>query len=185
MARNHAYETDWTVAVLTVQPTDRVLEVGFGPGLAIALAARRASRGLVAGIDHSPAMVRAARRRNAAALRAGRVELRQGDVAAIPYETGGFTKAMSLHGLSYWPAPHAALRELHRVLRPGGLLALTLLPREAVPAARQQPSGLYRLYDSAEVCVLLSEAGFSLPRVHTSPDPTKFAGVVVVGERRV
>ncbi len=59
----------WAVALLDVGPTDRVLEIGFGPGIAIREAARRATRGRVAGIDHSPEMVRQATRRNAAAVR--------------------------------------------------------------------------------------------------------------------
>ncbi|MER7789614.1 methyltransferase domain-containing protein [Streptomyces sp. NPDC097640] len=63
------------VSLLDVQPTDRVLEVGFGPGLTIAELARRASRGHVYGIDHSDAMVRQTRKRNAAAIRTQRVTL--------------------------------------------------------------------------------------------------------------
>ncbi|MFI7439401.1 hypothetical protein [Nonomuraea indica] len=61
----------WAVSLLDVQPTDRVLEIGFGPGfgpgVAIAEFADRATRGHVFGIDHSQAMVRQAARRNAAA----------------------------------------------------------------------------------------------------------------------
>ncbi len=181
MARNNVYEAEWTIAVLSIQPTDRVLEVGFGPGVAIALAARRATRGRVVGIEISSAMLSAARRRNAAAIRAGRVDLRLADVAAIPFESGGFNKALSIHSLYFWPQPLAALRELHRVLRPAGRLALTLMPRDAMAAQDRPPSHIFRLYDPAEVVVLLGEAGFSGIQVHASPDPTRFPGVVVAG----
>src|SRR5215467_5944699 len=57
-----------------------VLEVGFGPGIAIRALSRRATHGLVCGIDHSAVMVRHATRRNAAAVRAGRVDLRLASV---------------------------------------------------------------------------------------------------------
>ena len=184
MARSNAYEAEWTVAVLSVQPTDRVLEVGFGPGVAIALAARRATRGRVIGIDISPAMLSAARRRNAAAIRAGRVDLRLADVTAIPFESGGFNKALSIHSLYFWPQPLAALRELHRVLCPAGRLALTLMPRDAMAAQDRPPAHIFRLYDPAEVVVLLGEVGFSGIQVHTSPAPTQFPGVIVAGEKR-
>ena len=184
MARSNAYEAEWTVAVLSVQPTDRVLEVGFGPGVAIALAARRATRGRVIGIDISPAMLSAARRRNAAAIRAGRVDLRLADVTAIPFESGGFNKALSIHSLYFWPEPLAALRELHRVLRPAGRLALTLMPRDAMATQDRPPAHILRLYDPAEVVVLLGEVGFSGIQVHTSPAPTQFPGVIVAGEKR-
>src|SRR5687768_17859149 len=68
----------WAVQLLDVQPEDRVLELGFGPGVAIRELAKRADRGLVCGLDHSEVMVSQAIRRNRAAVRAGRVELRLG-----------------------------------------------------------------------------------------------------------
>src|SRR4030095_13095473 len=48
----------WAVALLDVQPQDNILEIGFGPGLAIRELARRATDGFVLGIDHSEVMVR-------------------------------------------------------------------------------------------------------------------------------
>src|SRR2546430_8544415 len=53
----------WAVALLDVRPTDRVLEIGFGPGLAIAALASRTTQGRVYGIDHSEVMVHRASRR--------------------------------------------------------------------------------------------------------------------------
>src|SRR4051812_2684160 len=61
----------WVVSLLEVQPADRVLEIGFGPGVAITELAARATQGQVYGIDHSQVMVEQASRRNAAAIRAG------------------------------------------------------------------------------------------------------------------
>ena len=65
----------WVVSLLGVQPTDRVLEIGFGPGVAVAELVR-AGAGHVYGADHSPVMLRQASRRNAAAIRsaAGEIE---------------------------------------------------------------------------------------------------------------
>src|SRR3989441_1771583 len=74
----------WAVGLLGVEPTDRVLEIGFGPGIAIRELSRRAMHGLVCGVDHSAVMVRQATRRNAAAVRAGRVELRLGAAEHLP-----------------------------------------------------------------------------------------------------
>src|SRR6266516_5174338 len=68
----------WAVGLLDVQPHDRVLELGFGPGVAVREFASRATSGLVVGVDHSEVMLRQARKRNAAAVRAGRVDLRVG-----------------------------------------------------------------------------------------------------------
>src|SRR5215207_3913775 len=60
----------WAVSLMDVQPSDRVLEIGFGPGIAIRDLARRATRGQVVGTDRSEVMRAEAARRNAAAIRA-------------------------------------------------------------------------------------------------------------------
>ena len=66
----------WTVSLLDVQRHDRVLEIGFGPGIAVREISRLAVEGYVCGLDHSEEMLRQATRRNAAAIRTGRVDLR-------------------------------------------------------------------------------------------------------------
>src|SRR5438132_3059627 len=53
-----------TVAQVDIQPDDRILEIGFGPGIAIERAAELATRGKVIGVDHSALMLRQASRRN-------------------------------------------------------------------------------------------------------------------------
>jgi ubiquinone/menaquinone biosynthesis C-methylase UbiE len=74
----------WVVSLLDVQRDDRVLEIGFGPGIAIRELARLAADGRVCGIDHSEVMLRQASRRNADAIRRGAVDLRLGSVDALP-----------------------------------------------------------------------------------------------------
>jgi ubiquinone/menaquinone biosynthesis C-methylase UbiE len=74
----------WAVGLLEVEPSDRVLEIGFGAGIAIRELSRRATHGLVCGVDHSDVMVRQATRRNADAVHAGRVELRCGSAEHLP-----------------------------------------------------------------------------------------------------
>ena len=80
MARANQRMAQRATALLDVQPRESVLEVGFGPGVGIALLARAASAGWVAGIDSSAEMVEQAKARNAHAIGAGRVALRHGAV---------------------------------------------------------------------------------------------------------
>jgi ubiquinone/menaquinone biosynthesis C-methylase UbiE len=130
MLDQHRPENLWTVSLLDVQPTDHILELGFGPGFAIAEVAQRATQGRVAGVDFSPTMVGMARRRSAAAIRAGRADLRCADAAGLPFEDASFDKAYSIHSIYFWPRPVEALREIRRVLKPGGLLVMTILPKD-------------------------------------------------------
>ena len=78
MARMNGPLDDWVVELLEIAPRDRVLEVGFGPGLAVEKVAARLDEGRVVGVDHSDLMRRQATRRNRAAIAAGRVELHVG-----------------------------------------------------------------------------------------------------------
>jgi ubiquinone/menaquinone biosynthesis C-methylase UbiE len=159
MARSDA-DDRWVVELLDVQPHDRVLEVGFGPGVAVALIAERATAGFVAGVDPSEVMVRQATRRNRAAVQEGRVELRLGMVSNLPYPEAHFTKACALHSLYFWPSWTDGLRELYRVLAPGGLLVLAV--RMWRPQAGRFDPSRYGFRDEqvAEVVATLGSVGF-------------------------
>jgi SAM-dependent methyltransferase len=73
--------------------------------------------------------VRQARWRNRSAVRAGRVELRLATAAALPYDAGHFTKVCAVNSLQFWPSVEAGLREVHRVLAPGGRVVMALRMR--------------------------------------------------------
>jgi SAM-dependent methyltransferase len=119
----------WIVGLLDVQPNDRVLDVGCGPGVLVELISARATAGRVCGVDPSDVMLRQAASRNQEAVRAGRVELRRGEAAKLPYPDGQFTKACSTHSIYFWPSVEAGLGELFRVLAPDGLLVIAVRMR--------------------------------------------------------
>ncbi|ADV68240.1 class I SAM-dependent methyltransferase [Deinococcus maricopensis] len=114
---------------------ERVLEVGFGTGRTLARLARDSARHCVVGVDHSALMVTQARRRCRCAVLAGRVDVRQGNLAALPYPDGTFDAALSVDALDFWADRHGALSELRRVLRPGGHLLLGYHPAHALNGA--------------------------------------------------
>jgi ubiquinone/menaquinone biosynthesis C-methylase UbiE len=101
----------FVVEMLDVQPRDRVLEIGFGPGACIGMLAQRATDGLVAGVDPSPTMIAQATARNRPFLRSGRVELKVGSVSAIPYPNASFDKVCSINNIYFWPSRGDDLRE--------------------------------------------------------------------------
>ena len=144
----------WAVQLLDVQSADRVIELGCGPGVAIAALAARASQGLVVGVDHSQVMVRQARRRNRVAIRAGRVRLIHAPVQSLSISDGPFNAALAVNTVGMWPDPASRLRELARLLRPGGRIALVSQPRCSGATAATSAAAASKLAD------LLTEAGF-------------------------
>jgi ubiquinone/menaquinone biosynthesis C-methylase UbiE len=124
MARTNQWMAQRTIELLDVQPGDKVLEIGFGPGVGIQLLASSAASGWVAGIDPSQEMVEQATARNAAGIGTGRVELRRGSVERLPFENDTFDKALAINSMQVWPDAVAGLREIRRVLRPGGRMVL-------------------------------------------------------------
>jgi ubiquinone/menaquinone biosynthesis C-methylase UbiE len=140
MARLTAEANHWVVELLDVGRQDRVLDVGCGPGVAVAAAAAAAPEGVVAGVDGSAEMVRQARRRNRLAIGKGRVSIHHADAAALPFADGRFTRAATVNSLQFWPSPAAALGDMHRVLRPGGRVAVVLMGRsDDLPASDTGP----------------------------------------------
>jgi SAM-dependent methyltransferase len=139
-----------TLALLDIRPEDRVLEVGFGPGLAVARAAERATAGKVVGIDHSPVMLRQARRRNAAAIRAGRVELRLGSAEMLPRFEERFDKVLAVNVYMFWGDPASVLTGLRGLMTPGGVIALTLQPRHRGATADDTRAAAARMAASLE-----------------------------------
>jgi len=119
----------WAVGLLGVEPIDHVLEIGFGRGIAIRALSRRATHGLVCGVDHSAVMVRQATRRNAAAVRAGRVDLRLASVEQLPTFAEPLDKVLAVNTVGMWREPDAGLQALHRLMRPGGRIAIASQPR--------------------------------------------------------
>jgi SAM-dependent methyltransferase len=155
--RNH-----WTVELLGLQPTDRVLEIGYGAGLAVEAASRIATAGLVVGIDHSEQMYRTAGRRNAAAVRAGRVELHCAPFAQVP-ELEPFDKVFTVNALSFGEEPEKMIVEISQLLRPGGLLATTFQSRS--PGATNEDSRR----SGEDRASLLRRLGFTNVRVEVLP----------------
>lgn len=119
----------WAVDLLAPQPDEIVLDVGCGPGVSLALIAGRVANGLVCGVDPSPEMLRQAAERVDATPHTATVELRRGSAEAIPYPDGHFTALCSLHTMYFWSSVGAGLREMYRVLRPGGRLLLVVRKR--------------------------------------------------------
>ncbi|KAM3098825.1 class I SAM-dependent methyltransferase [Phormidesmis sp. 146-12] len=164
----------WAVELLGVEPTDRVLEIGFGPGIAIRELSRRATQGLVCGIDHSEVMVRQATQRNLDAVQAGRVDLRCGLIEHLPAFEEPFDRVLAVNNMGMWREPVERLKEIHRLMRPGGRIAIVSQPR--CPGATAETT----VAAGHEIVTRLTEAGFT--RIQSDTLALKPPVVCVIGE---
>jgi len=151
MAHMNADCGAWVSELLEVGPNDDVLEIGFGAGVIILRLSKLVSTGHVAGIDPSREMVEQASARNANAIATGRVELRCSGVDSLPFGDDAFDKALAINSMQVWPDPAGGLREIRRVMKPGGKIALGFTPYSGQPN-----NGLNEI---------LTAAGFNEPNV--------------------
>lgn len=166
MTKRTAIDATWTVSLLNIQSQSRILEIGFGGGLSTQLASEKAINGFVAGIDHSSIMVQSASKRNSDAIKAGRMELRTGDVASIPYPDQTFDIVFSLHSIYFWVDPIKCINELRRVLKPGGLLAITIQPKNRWRKEQIESPGI-NLYFGTQLVEMFASAGMQNIRIES------------------
>lgn len=98
----------------------RLLEVPVGTGILTMPLYRTLPRAEITCLDYSPDMMAQAQEK-ARRMHLGNVAFRQGDVGALPFESGSFDAVLSLNGFHAFPNKEAAYREVFRVLRPGGM----------------------------------------------------------------
>ncbi|MGA2071922.1 MAG: methyltransferase domain-containing protein [Terriglobia bacterium] len=117
MEQSHLPIVEPMMALIEFKPQDKVLDVGCGTGWLVRRIAPLVSEGLAAGMDVSDAMLG---RAESLSAQLPNVAFARGGVDAIPWESGYFTKVVSVESAYYWPDPAQGVREISRVLSPGG-----------------------------------------------------------------
>src|SRR5436190_23213994 len=171
MNRSHAAMTDWGLGHVTIGSAFTMLDIGCGGGRTIQQLAAAAGQGKVFGVDHARASIAASRSTNAAGIAAGRVEIQEGSVSHLPYPDCAFDLVTAVETHYYWPDLASDVREILRVLKPGGRLVIIAElykhRRYDLNTLIMKPLGGVVL-SAAEHRDLLSAGGYSEIEVETS-----------------
>src|SRR5246500_2334916 len=124
MGVGHAAMTDWGLQQLEIPKDGAILDVGCGGGRTVNKLAGLAPQGRVVGLDYSAASVAVSRSTNAQEMQTGRVQIEAGSVAALPFPDCTFDLVTAVETHYYWPDLPANVREILRVLKPGGTFTL-------------------------------------------------------------
>ena len=157
------------VTALALEPSDEILELGCGPGHGIRLMLAEARRGVVHAVDHSPAMLAQAHARNRRAVRSGRVRLYRSQWQELPLGDHSIDKMLAVNVAYFWHDAEAVLREVLRVLRPGGLLCLYVTDAAAMRRWRFADPQTHRLFYRDALAGMLRSGGFEDEAVAITP----------------
>jgi len=124
MNKRHSGVTDWGLSHVAIPRDGAILDVGCGGGRTIAKLAAASGSGMVYGIDHSAESVGVALRLNAKLVTSGRVVIRQGSVSQLPYADDKFDMVTAVETHFFWPDLANDVREVLRVVAPGGMFVM-------------------------------------------------------------
>lgn len=180
MARGNEAANSEITALLDIRTGDRILEVGYGPGVLLQHLAEHTPAARVTGVDPSPVMRDMARHRCTAAIAAGRADPRLGTATRTGLPDAAFEHLVSVNNVMFWGDIPAGFAELRRVLRPGGSLAVAFHSRTA-PSRHERRIGLPE--DAAERIQAAIRDAFGTVTRHDLQHLTAFTAVSPQGRR--
>jgi len=124
MNSRHSGVTDWGLAHISVREGDTILDVGCGGGRTVSKLAALAKEGKVYGADFSAASVAVATATNKEWINTGRVEIHEASVSQLPFSDSQFDLITAVETHFWWPDLPSDMKEVIRVLKPGGTLVL-------------------------------------------------------------
>lgn len=165
--RGHEEGFGIALGILALELDDRLLDLACGGGALLTSAL--ASGCHAVGVDHSADMLRETTRRNATAVREGRLSVTRADAARLPFPDGDFTAAVSANAFFFFPEPDLVLGELRRVLDPacGRVVVVTSAPEvnQTALAAPAFAARRMRFHPDDELRDMALRAGFTRARV--------------------
>jgi ubiquinone/menaquinone biosynthesis C-methylase UbiE len=183
MNSSHSKLIDWGLRHISIDTHDTILDVGCGGGRTVAKLADIAKQGKVYGIDHSGESVAASKKHVAQYITLGRVEILNRSVSQLPFSNNMFDLVTAVETHFWWPNLPGDMREVFRVLKPGGTL---IFIAEIYKGASTTAAKFAEKYASSAGMILLSvdehrehftNAGYSSVQVIEEHDKGWICGI--------
>jgi len=159
MQHSNAAQYAATIEIMQLSANDSLLEIGFGNGYFFKDILEKAANLQVYGIDHSSILYKDASLTNANYIQSGKLELHNGKCDKLPFQDNFFEKVMLVNVIYFWEKPVAQLKEIERVLKPGGKLYVTIRSKETMKNLPFTKFG-FQLYDKQRWLYVLKSTNF-------------------------
>lgn len=171
MNESHYAVTGWALSHWKIQKNDRILDIGCGGGATLKRMAEEITDGHLTGVDYSPVSVRESSILNTEEIASGKLSVLEASVESLPFEDNTFDKVITVESFYFWPDPVENLKEVRRILKPGGtfLLVADIYGKDGLSEDILENIRQYSLLNPTieEFRQMFTKAGFSEILVHT------------------
>ena len=165
MNMGHASVADWGLSHVHIKPTDAILDVGCGGGRNVNKLAKVAVESKVYGIDYSEVSVDVSRKVNRKFIETDRAEIKNAEVSSLPFSDNTFDLITGFETYYFWPDLINDLKEIYRVLKPGGTLVLINEIYKSIKFKKQNEKwtqfGIFETHTPEQFKDFLTKAGYS------------------------
>ncbi|NQY68376.1 MAG: class I SAM-dependent methyltransferase [Flavobacteriales bacterium] len=174
--------------ILNAQDGERILEIGMGNGYFISDLFQMADNIKYIGLDFSPTMIEEAKNINQKLIDSGKVDFIESSIATLPFDDDSIDAIITTNTLYFWPKPSENIKELLRILKPGGRILIGYRSKSFMDKIELANYGFTK-YEQKDVESLLSSSGCSYsetttldePELKFDGEPMKMTGFYTVG----
>ncbi len=164
--KGNADLNQFVLELMAVQANEQVLEIGFGPGDLLSHLCRQTPSAQFTGVDFSPLMLQQATLHNQSFINSAQLSLIEASSDNLPLENSFFDQITCANTLYFWQPPEPHLKEILRVLKPGGKFVMGFRTGEQIETMQLHPA-IFARYSIEEVESLLELAGFDNIRIES------------------